>query len=103
LFIVLNFPLFKKLFLDITESIYGIENFHRGQRILSKYVMEQPTAILSKEYTNPISLCDVFVASILDKKCTSNILKLLNEFAPLESLQHLKRIKSSKGTPEQWI
>ncbi|XP_035827785.1 probable inactive tRNA-specific adenosine deaminase-like protein 3 [Aplysia californica] len=65
--------------------------------------MEQPTVVLSDEYTRPVSIVDVFVANITNKKLTSAIVKTLAEIAPLENLQHLKRVKGSKDGPLQIV
>ena len=36
---------------------------------------DQPVAVMPAEYTDPIPLCDVYVATIADKKKASKVLK----------------------------
>lgn len=53
-------------------------------------------AILSNDVLEPIPLVPVLAAVIKDKRSTSHLVKLLNEFIPIPSLKHLKRVNSRR-------
>jgi len=53
-------------------------------------------AVLGDDARQPVPLIPALAAQILNKKDTSRLIQKLNEVLPIPSLQHLKRVKSSK-------
>jgi len=53
-------------------------------------------AVLGEDALLPVPLAKALAAQIINKKDTSKLIQKLNEVLPLPSLQHLKRVKSSK-------
>eukprot|EP00088_Acartia_fossae_P000623 TRINITY_DN10256_c0_g1_i10.p1 TRINITY_DN10256_c0_g1~~TRINITY_DN10256_c0_g1_i10.p1 ORF type:complete len:583 (-),score=115.27 TRINITY_DN10256_c0_g1_i10:218-1966(-) len=53
-------------------------------------------AVLGDDALQPVPLVPAIAATIINKKETSRLIQRLNEVLPLPSLQHLKRVKSSK-------
>jgi len=53
-------------------------------------------AVLGDDARQPVPLVPALAAQILNKKDTSRLIQKLNEVLPIPSLQHLKRVKSSK-------
>lgn len=62
-----------------------------------------PTAVLDDIYYRPVTLVDVFVCNVADKKKTANIIQCLKKDFPLPKFCHLKRIRALKGSPLQAI
>ena len=55
-------------------------------------------AVLTSREEGEVAKVGVVVVEVHDKKMTSQLVKKLQELAPLEDLQHLKRVKSSKDS-----
>jgi tRNA-specific adenosine deaminase 3 len=55
-------------------------------------------AVLQESLLRPIPLVEVFVCRVRDPKQTSSLIRKINDVAPIASLQHLKRVKSSKNS-----
>jgi len=54
-------------------------------------------AVVEDKVTLPVPKVDVLVVEIVDKKCTASLIRKFNEVLPIRSLQHLKRVKSTKN------
>jgi len=53
-------------------------------------------AVLGEDVTEAVPLLPVLTATVKDKRATSNLVKKLNTVLPIDNLQHLKRVNSSK-------
>ncbi|XP_033734132.1 probable inactive tRNA-specific adenosine deaminase-like protein 3 isoform X3 [Pecten maximus] len=62
-----------------------------------------PVAVLDDIYYRPISLVDVFVCNVADKKKTANLIQCLKKEFPLPNFCHLKRVRAVKDSPLQAI
>ncbi|XP_060071961.1 probable inactive tRNA-specific adenosine deaminase-like protein 3 [Ylistrum balloti] len=60
-----------------------------------------PVAVLDDIYYRPVSLVDVFVCNITDKKKATKLIQSLKKEFPLPDLCHLKRIRAVKGAQGQ--
>lgn len=54
--------------------------------------------VLSDQQSQDVELVEAFAAPIVDKKETSRLLRELNAVCPLNSLQHVKRVRAVRGS-----
>lgn len=55
-------------------------------------------AVLADEFHRTCETVQVYVSKILDKKFTANIVRSLTQLFPLDTLNHLKRVRNRKET-----
>ncbi|XP_021339416.1 probable inactive tRNA-specific adenosine deaminase-like protein 3 isoform X2 [Mizuhopecten yessoensis] len=62
-----------------------------------------PVAVLDDTYYRPVSLVDVYVCNVTDKKKAAKLIQCLKKQFPLPKFFHLKRIRAVKDSPLQII
>ncbi|XP_034077371.1 probable inactive tRNA-specific adenosine deaminase-like protein 3 [Gymnodraco acuticeps] len=55
--------------------------------------------VLSDEQSQDLELVEAFAAPVLNKKETSRLLRELSSLYPMSGLQHIKRVRTVKGSP----
>ncbi|KAK5861489.1 hypothetical protein PBY51_022882 [Eleginops maclovinus] len=56
--------------------------------------------VLSDEQSQDVELVEAFAAPVVNKKETSRLLRELSSLYPMSGLQHIKRVRAVKGSPQ---
>ena len=54
-------------------------------------------AVLAYCYTRPVQLTDFYVSAVLNRRKTTELVRVLSEKFPLDKFQHLKRVRNVGG------
>ncbi|XP_022673221.1 probable inactive tRNA-specific adenosine deaminase-like protein 3 isoform X1 [Varroa destructor] len=68
--------------------------------LATKKARLEPMPVLPERFVRPVQRTTVQIATVVDKKCTSSIVKSLSEQFPLKELQHLKRVRNNGNVLE---